>query len=203
MFCTKCGKENPEGTKFCGSCGAEIGGANPTPEVAQQVVSPQNPQPTNQVNQNNSINATSQGNQPNDAESKPKSDGKYAVMSVGEYFGAMLIMAIPVIGWIFAIVWALGGTKKVNKANLARATLINIVICVGIWFAIGTAVKMAFNAIGEAVGSLVPGSSTSEGFSIDGLLDGFLGGDMSSLEGLLDGGSLDGLMQQYGGYTSL
>lgn len=24
MFCPECGKENPEGTKFCGSCGADI-----------------------------------------------------------------------------------------------------------------------------------------------------------------------------------
>jgi len=194
MFCTKCGKENPDGTMFCGECGAQLGGANPTPQVVrvQQVPPQPNPQPTNPVSSNN---------QPNNAEPKPKSDGKYAVMSVGEYFGSMLIMAIPVIGWIFAIVWALGGTKKVNKANLARATLINIVIVIGIWIAVGSAVKLAFDAIGEAVGGLIPGISSSEGFDIGS----FLGGDTSSLEGLLNGGSLDSLIDQFssGGYTSL
>jgi len=112
-----------------------------------------------------------------------------------------LIMAIPVIGWIFAIVWACGGTKKLNKANLARATLINIVIVIGIWIAVGSAVKLAFDAIGEAVGGLIPGISSSEGFDIGS----FLGGDTSSLEGLLNGGSLDSLIDQFssGGYTSL
>jgi uncharacterized membrane protein len=25
MFCSKCGAENPEGTKFCSKCGAEVG----------------------------------------------------------------------------------------------------------------------------------------------------------------------------------
>ncbi len=196
MFCTKCGKENPDGTKFCGSCGAEIGGANPNPQVVQQVIPPQDPQPTNPINTTNPVN---QNNQAKDTEPKPKSDGKYAVMSVGEFFSSMLIMAIPVIGWVFAIVWACGGTKKVNKANLARATLINIVICVGIWFAIGSAVKLAINAVGEAMGGLIPG--TSEGFDISS----FLGGDTSSLEGLLDSGSLDSIIQQFGGgsYTSL
>jgi uncharacterized membrane protein len=27
MFCSKCGAENPEGTKFCSKCGAELGAA--------------------------------------------------------------------------------------------------------------------------------------------------------------------------------
>ena len=29
MFCSKCGTENPEGTKFCSKCGAGIGAAAP------------------------------------------------------------------------------------------------------------------------------------------------------------------------------
>ena len=199
MFCTKCGKENPEGTRFCGGCGAELGSPNPIPQPMGQATN--QPQPSNPASANQIPNNQPQNNQTKDTEPKPKSDGKYAVMSVGEYFGSMLIMAIPVIGWIFAMVWALGGTKKVNKANLARATLINIVICIGIWFAIGSAVKLAVNAIGEAVGGIIPGNGTSEGFDIGSLM----GGDMSSLDSLLNGGSLDSLMQQFGGsdYTSL
>ena len=207
MFCTKCGKENPDGTMFCGECGAQMGGANPTPQVvqAQQVPPQQNPQPTNPVNQPNPVstsnpvnqpNPISSNNQSNNTEPKPKSDGKYAVMSVGEYFGSMLIMAIPVIGWIFAIIWALGGTKKVNKANLARATLINIVICIAIWIAVGSAVKLVADTLVGAVGGFIPGMGTSEGFDIDSLF----GGDANSLDGMLDS-----LMQQLdgGGYTSL
>ena len=204
MFCTKCGKENPEVTKFCGGCGAELGSSNPTPQVEQEVVNqpqPNNPGPNNAASTNQIPNNQPKNNQTKDTEPKPKSDGKYAVMSVGEYFGSMIIMAIPVVGWIFAIVWALGGTKKVNKANLARATLINIVITIGIWFMAWSAVNMVFNAIGEVVGGIIPGNGTSEGFDIGSLI----GGDMSSLDSLLNGGSLDSLMQQFGGsdYTSL
>ena len=161
MFCAKCGKENPEGTRFCGSCGVEFGSSNPTPQPVGQAANQPKPTPqtsdpaqNNEASTNQIPNNQSQTTQKKDTEPKPKNDGKYAVMSVGEYFGAMLIMAIPVIGWIFAIVWALGGTKKVNKANLARATLINIVITIGIWFMVGSAVKLAINAIGEAVGGL-------------------------------------------------
>ena len=192
MFCTKCGKENPENTKFCGSCGTEIGNTNPTPQPVGQAVN--QPQPSNPI-QNNT------NNQPSNEEIKPKNDSKYAVVSVGEFFGSMLLMAIPVIGWIFAIVWACGGTKKVNKANLARATLINIVITICIWFAVGSVVKLAINTVGEMVGTAIPGISSGEGFDIGS----FLGGDTSSLEGLLDSGSLDSIMQQFGGgsYTSL
>ncbi len=39
MFCSKCGKEQTEGAKFCGQCGQEVGrpvAASPTPFRASQ-----------------------------------------------------------------------------------------------------------------------------------------------------------------------
>lgn len=37
MFCSKCGAENPEGTKFCSKCGADLGAAAAPPEGGAKV----------------------------------------------------------------------------------------------------------------------------------------------------------------------
>ena len=31
MFCSKCGVDNPDGAKFCGSCGAALDASTPPP----------------------------------------------------------------------------------------------------------------------------------------------------------------------------
>jgi len=49
-------------------------------------------------------------------------------MSVGDWFIAILITAIPVVGLIMLLVWAFGSNTNVNKANWAKASLIWMVI---------------------------------------------------------------------------
>ncbi|MPM97772.1 hypothetical protein SDC9_144949 [bioreactor metagenome] len=51
-------------------------------------------------------------------------------MSVGGYVGSIIVMSIPLIGFIFMIVWACGGTANRNRVNLARAYLILLIIAV-------------------------------------------------------------------------
>lgn len=51
-------------------------------------------------------------------------DSPYEPISVWGYIGIWALLAIPVIGWIFAIVWACGGCRKINKKNLSRGYLI-------------------------------------------------------------------------------
>ncbi|MGE4282650.1 MAG: zinc-ribbon domain-containing protein [Clostridia bacterium] len=58
----------------------------------------------------------------------PPKGSQYAVITTGGYFGIMLLMMIPIVNIIFLIVWACGNCKKVNKRNLARATIIMTVI---------------------------------------------------------------------------
>jgi fatty acid desaturase len=49
-------------------------------------------------------------------------------MSVGDWFIAILITAIPLVGLIMLLIWAFGSNTNVNKANWAKATLIWMVI---------------------------------------------------------------------------
>ncbi|MGN0517758.1 MAG: zinc-ribbon domain-containing protein [Acutalibacteraceae bacterium] len=64
---------------------------------------------------------------------KPKKKSKYATMSTWGYVGSILLMLIPIVGWIITIVWACGGCRKNNKKSLARAFLI-ITLIFGLLF---------------------------------------------------------------------
>ena len=54
MFCPSCGTRNPDGSRFCGACGADLSARGPgasqvmagTPQVAAQVPAPGAPTPT-------------------------------------------------------------------------------------------------------------------------------------------------------------
>lgn len=50
-------------------------------------------------------------------------DSPYEPVTAWGFIGILALFSVPVIGWIFAIVWACGGCRKVNKRNLARGYL--------------------------------------------------------------------------------
>ena len=50
------------------------------------------------------------------------------VMSISSFLVSILLMSIPIIGFLIQIIWAVGGAKNQNKRNLARAYLILTVI---------------------------------------------------------------------------
>lgn len=56
-------------------------------------------------NQNNQVNIPSE----------------YKPISMWEYFGYQILFAIPIIGFILLLVFALGGTKNINLKNFARS----------------------------------------------------------------------------------
>lgn len=56
-------------------------------------------------NQNNQINIPSE----------------YKPISMWGYFGYQILFAIPIIGFILLLVFALGGTKNINLRNFARS----------------------------------------------------------------------------------
>lgn len=66
--------------------------------------------------------------EPLPVETEPDQRSKYQPISAWGYFGIFLLVAIPVIGWILIIVWALGGCRKVNKRNMARGILLNVLL---------------------------------------------------------------------------
>lgn len=56
-------------------------------------------------NQNNQVNIPSE----------------YKPISMWGYFGYQILFAIPIIGFILLLVFALGGTKNINLRNFARS----------------------------------------------------------------------------------
>lgn len=61
-------------------------------------------------------------------------DSPYEPISAWGFIGILTLFAIPVIGWIFAIIWACGGCRKLNKRNLSRGYLI-ILALIGVFVA--------------------------------------------------------------------
>lgn len=45
----------------------------------------------------------------------------YTPIGMWGYFGWSILFGLPMIGWIFAIVFSVGGTKNINLRNFARA----------------------------------------------------------------------------------
>lgn len=61
---------------------------------------------------------------------QPPKGSRYAPISTWGYTGIILLFSIPVIGWIFCLVWACGGCAKINKRNLARGYILTFVLVV-------------------------------------------------------------------------
>ena len=96
-FCENCGKPVYRLDRTCANCGAPV-------TQFQQV--PSEPQPSARVN--------------ND----PVQNSPYSVLCTWGFVGSLLLMAIPIAGFIITIVWAAGGVYNLNRRNLARAYLL-------------------------------------------------------------------------------
>ena len=55
---------------------------------------------------------------------------KYRPISMWGYFGLEILFSIPVVGFIILVVFALGGTRNVNKKNFARSYFCFVIIFV-------------------------------------------------------------------------
>ena len=147
-FCTNCGATLPEDKNFCTECGSPVATVEPTIETppvqtAPPPVQQTTPPPVQPVYQYNTAPA---------GETIPPKGSKYDPITTGGYIGIMLLMCIPVVGLILMIVWAFGGAKKINKRNLARASL--IMMAIGLVFSLifGFIAKAVVNKAVEAVG---------------------------------------------------
>jgi len=54
--------------------------------------------------------------------------GRYKVHTVWGYIGNMIVLSIPLVGFIMALVWSFSGSVNLNRRNFARAYLILMVI---------------------------------------------------------------------------
>lgn len=106
MFCKKCGTDVGS-SKFCPNCGEPCG------RYSEPIyASPQPNYNTGYNTQNNNMLPTSS-----------------ADMSVGEWLVVLIVSCIPLIGFIFLIIWACDGSHtKDSRKNWAIAQLILMVI---------------------------------------------------------------------------
>lgn len=54
-------------------------------------------------------------------------------ISIGQWFVTILLTAIPVVNIVMLIIWAFGANTNPSKANWAKASLIWILIGIGLW----------------------------------------------------------------------
>ena len=122
-FCENCGKPTYPLDTVCANCGA------PVKQTARPVATPA---PT----------------YTNVADVEPPQGSPYAVLSSWAYVGTLLLMAIPIAGFILTIVWAAGSTTNLNRRNLARANLLIMGIVLALYiFIIIAAVAIGGSAL--------------------------------------------------------
>jgi hypothetical protein len=50
------------------------------------------------------------------------------IVSTGEWVWSMILIGIPVVGFIMLLVWSFSGGTNINKKNFARAALVIYVV---------------------------------------------------------------------------
>lgn len=143
MYCEKCGKNLPEGTKFCSGCGTsvepKIGSTPPLvtgppiPPITKASPPPPPPgRPNQQVHpqtRNNVAPPPQQAYKPSQQYTEP--------LSVADYIKTLLLLAIPIANIVFLFKWSFGGNTNINRKNFARASLIFAAIFIILWMLVG------------------------------------------------------------------
>ena len=83
---------------------------------------------------------------------KKTTAGQSAVLSTVEWFGALIVLIVPIVGFVVYLVWAFGSGGNLNRRNYCRAALILMAISIvlGIIFsvALGSIIAMAASGFG-------------------------------------------------------
>lgn len=156
MICKNCSAQIPDGSKFCTVCGHKIvvepfvapkpqqpPQTEPTqvPPQAQHMQQPPQTQPTQvppQAPYTQIPPQVQQGQVPpynlNDAQQQTvsKNPALDAPLTVLDFFLMSLLSFVPIIGFIFLLIWAFSGNTNINRKNYARAALIWILVSIGL-----------------------------------------------------------------------
>lgn len=138
MICKNCSAQIPDGSKFCTVCGHKI---VVEPFVAPKPQQPPQTEPTQvppqasytqippQVQQGHvppyNLNGTQQ-------QTVSKNTALDAPLTVLDFFLMSLSSFVPIIGFIFLLIWAFSGNANINRKNYARAALIWILVSIGL-----------------------------------------------------------------------
>lgn len=123
MICPNCGNNVPENCGFCTYCGKAVGQAPPQVQYAppqNQYTPPYTPP-----------QYTPQYAPPNASPSRDET------VTIGEWFGFLVLMCIPICNIIMMFVWAFNPKIKRSKANLCKLQLILLAISLGLFLTIG------------------------------------------------------------------
>ena len=111
MFCKQCGAVLEENLKFCPACGAEL------EEVAAPVETEVTiPTPVTHTPSPRKKKIT--------ADQLPE---EYQPLSPWAYFGLQILFAVPIVGFIFLIIYSINGSN-VNRRNFARSYWCSLII---------------------------------------------------------------------------
>lgn len=141
MYCKKCGANISEEAEFCRECGTPVQkepsdkteNCHPEYRATQgEENTQQNPQQYSQPQvQPMAYGAVNQGYNNYNVPIKNYDPSKdYTPISMWGYFGYQILFAIPIIGFIMILVFALGGTKNINLRNYARSSFCLLIILV-------------------------------------------------------------------------
>ena len=115
MFCSNCGAEVKEGTKFCENCGQPIVKPPETPKPERPIYIPVPKQEAERTTEQPAED------QPIfEPEPDPVVPEENRPLGPWAYFGFGLLFMIPVIGLILLIIFSFAG-KNVNRKNFARS----------------------------------------------------------------------------------
>lgn len=167
--CVSCGAPMKEGIAFCTSCGAKKGekAAQQTPQPPKQAAPPPPPPPQQPPVAAAPVYQAPPPQQPiqQPIQAAPQQTleqsvkgTKYEPITTGGFIGIMLLLCIPIIGFILLIVWACGGCRKISKRSFARATLI-----------LGVIMAVLGLIIGLVFGSMIQGLLKNAGIDTSGL----------------------------------
>lgn len=137
MKCIKCGAENEQGSKFCFKCGASMIEQTTQSSVQKMngTINRQIPPYTNAESGNMYYHRPVGQVIP---DYNPNFD--YRPLGMWSYFGYEILFAIPLIGFIFLLVYSLGGTSNINLRNYARSKFCVVVIIAVFFFMLAIAV---------------------------------------------------------------
>ena len=109
MFCPACGNILEENAKFCASCGASMEETSAPAEVAAPTPVAYTPSPRK----------------------KNPIPEEYQPLSPWAYFGLQILFAVPIVGFIFLIIFSINGSN-LNRRNFARSYWCSLIIIGGI-----------------------------------------------------------------------